>query len=140
MNMFTKIVVTVMLYLGQGASMHAQQHDFAEYVIRRRTLVEAIKKEYSATSGTILLFAGFETDRHRFRQESSFFYLTGLHEPSTVLMMQVNGAATLYVPHCGSTRAKWIASPIELTQENSATLGMDHILPLGKECNGYQLH
>jgi len=116
-------------------------YDYAEHVIRRKNLVEAVKQTHAdRTQGVIVLFAGFEPECSRFLQESSFFYYTGICEPGVALIIDLQGSTTLYVPNCGSVRAKWVAAPLELTQKNSAILGVDRVEHLGQQCTGYQIH
>lgn len=113
--------------------------DFSPYISRRKELLKAVK-EMPSNNGLIVLFAGFEDDCKAFRQESSFFYLTGIQEPGIVLTMDMQGKTTLYIPNCGDTRAKWVFSHIALTQNNAKLLGVDVIETLGSQCAGYQLH
>jgi Xaa-Pro aminopeptidase len=117
-----------------------QNHDFSINALRRRDLVNGIREEYRDKTGIIVIFAGFEGECRAFRQESSFYYLTGISEPGIVLVIDLNGKSTLYVPNCGPLRSKWVFSPIELIQENAKKLGIDEITVLGIECVGYQFH
>lgn len=126
----------------QGISMFmgvSGNHDFSIFVSRRKDLLQAVKQS-GAQSGLIVLFAGFEDDCRSFKQESSFFYLTGIQEPGVVLVMDMQGKTTLYKPNCGDTRSQWVFSPIELTDANAKKLGLDAIAPLGQACAGYQIH
>lgn len=117
-----------------------KKHDFSVNVLRRRDLITAIKQEHAGKDGVVLLFAGFESDGTRFKQESSFFYYTGLVEPGLVLAIDLQGKSTLYMPNCGESRATWMHSPIELSQKNAANLGLDQVKVLGSLCAGYQFH
>lgn len=109
------------------------------YVERRKTLIEACKKE--GKTGLIALFGGFERECSVFRQESSFYYLTGLTEPGLVMVLDLrNERSALYVPNCGAEREKWVLSPINLTPDNASKVGFDAIEYLGAQCAGYQFH
>jgi Xaa-Pro aminopeptidase len=109
------------------------------YATRGKELLGAIKEEHPEREhGLVMLIAGFEHDRSMFWQESSFYYYTGITEPGAVLQLDFSGTSTLYVPNCGSSREQWMHSPIELTQENAKTLGLDKITVLGDQCAGYQ--
>ncbi len=120
--------------------MNHQKQDFSIFKTRRKELVNRLQEQYPDTQqGLIVLIAGFEADRVRFWQESSFFYYTGITEPGTVLTMDMAGHTTLYVPNCGDTRAQWVYSSIQLTEANAKTLGMDTVTTLGDRCTGYQL-
>lgn len=106
---------------------------------RRQNLINSITKAYPNKTGTILLFASLETERTRFRQESSFYYYTGLEEPGIVLAIDLTGQTVLYVPAYSDARSKWVVS--ELTQASREQLsqwGIDRIEFLGSACKGYQ--
>jgi Xaa-Pro aminopeptidase len=110
------------------------------YRNRRSVLLERIASEYPSKQGALVLFAGFEHDGAPFRQESSFFYLSGIAEPGVVLFVDLDGKTTLYIPNCGETRAQWVMEPIPLTQENAQELGVDFVKPLGAQCVSYSFH
>lgn len=114
-------------------------HDFSLYKMRRHELVKRVKNAHPHTRGLIVLFAGFEQDRVSFWQESSFYYYTGIVEPGVVTMLDLEGHATLFVPHFGKNRAQWMDTPLPLIQSNAAVLGFDEITNLGEECGGYQI-
>lgn len=119
--------------------MAVENKDFSLFISRRNELLKSVKQTHKS-DGLIVLFAGFEDECKAFRQESSFFYLTGIQEPSVVLTIDMSGKSTLYIPNCGDTRSKWVFSPIALTQDNAKMLGIDAIETLGSQCAGYQLH
>lgn len=110
------------------------------YKNRRKVLLERIASEYPSKHGALVLFASFEHDGAQFRQEGSFFYLTGIREPGVALVVELDGNATLYIPHCGETRAQWVMEPIPLKQENAQELGVDFVKPLGAQCMSYSFH
>ena len=116
--------------------------DYSEFIRRRKDFVQKIKVQYQDQQPAvrILLFAGFEDDRSVFRQDSSFYYLTGLEEPGTVLMMDLEGNAILFYPNCYEERSKWMRIPAELDPENAYLLGFEKVIPLGKKCAGFSLH
>ncbi len=113
--------------------------DFNVYALRRKDLVNRIKEHHSSNHGTVMILSGFETERSVFWQESSFFYYTGVTEPSTVLTIDLDGKSALYEPNFGGARKQWVYSPIELTQENAKILGVDTVAVLGEKCAGYML-
>src|SRR5208282_5052927 len=95
------------------------------YRNRRTALLEKIRAQYpQKKDGALVLFAGFEHDAAPFRQEGSFFYLTGITEPGVALFVELDGKTTLYIPNCGAERAKWVKELIPLTQENAQELGV----------------
>jgi len=114
--------------------------DVAEYQQRRKNLVELIKKNYPDKDGAILLFAGFEHEHARFRQESSFFYFTGIEEPGAALLLDMDGKATLFISNHGTVRAKWVLAALDVTEEKAHSVGVDAIEYLGEQCDGYQLY
>lgn len=115
--------------------------DFSVPILRRKELLAMVKQEYPAIKkGAILLLAGFENERVAFRQESSFYYLTGITEPSIAVLIDLEGRTTLFIPNCAVDRSRWLYSAVELNQENAASLGFNEIVPLGKQCAGFQLH
>ena len=109
---------------------------------RRQELVQLIKnKNPQLSQGLILILAGIEHSRTVFRQESSFYYLTGITEPGAALVLDLDGNATLYVPNFGSNRAQWVSSSLDLTAPDAAKkLGYERIENLGELCVGYQFH
>ncbi len=115
-------------------------HDYGINKLRVQDLLADIKQTHPDKKGVVLLFAGFEDDKHRFVQESSFYYLTGLHEPAVVLMIDLDGRKTLYVPNCMQERSKWVVAPLELNSAYAKKIGVDEIKLLGTTCAGYQMH
>lgn len=122
---------------------HKQEiKDYSEFTQRRKAFAQKVKDQYKdlESPARIILFAGFEDDRTPFRQDSSFYYLTGIEEPGTVLMMDLEGNSILFYPNCYEARSKWMRTPPELDPENAYLLGMEQVTPLGKECAGFSLH
>ena len=54
---------------------------YTPYIERRKLLQTALSEAYPGKKGSVILFAGFEHHRYAFRQESTFYYFTGLEEP-----------------------------------------------------------
>lgn len=105
---------------------------------RRAQLIENIRAAHAeASTGAVLLFAAFETEKHAFRQESSFYYYTGITEPGVALWIDLTGKTTLFVPNCSAVRAKWVACTVAPTQEHAKQLGVDEIHVLGDLLPGY---
>lgn len=99
---------------------------------RRQELVARITEEYPTRSGVVLLFAGFESERYVFRQESSFYYLSGIEEPASALVIDLAGETTLYVPHFADSRAQWVH-----TDTSPQSCGVDKVELLGEAMRGY---
>lgn len=117
-----------------------KKHDFSVNILRRRDLITAIKQENSGKDGVVVLFAGFESDGKAFKQESSFYYYTGITEPGLALMVDLNGKSTLFVPNSGDSRSAWMHSSVELSQSNAANIGINQVRVLGAACASYQFH
>src|SRR5579871_149554 len=100
-----------------------QEQNFSVYKERRQQLIQSIKDQYPNKQGIVMLFAGFESSGTVFRQESSFYYLTGIREPGVVLVMDLGGQTDLYIPQCDQERAKWMIMHTPLTQSNAGLLG-----------------
>ena len=106
------------------------------YKIRRTKLLESIRAQYpDVKKGVVLLFASLENDKHEFRQESSFYYLTGITEPGVVLCMYLDGAETLFIPNYGQRRDQWV----NVFGCDTQNCGVDAVEMLGKPCVGYTL-
>jgi Xaa-Pro aminopeptidase len=109
---------------------------------RRNELISLVQQQHKdVSSGKILLFANFERDGYFYKQDSSFYYFTGLEEPAAVLCLDLaTSQSMLFVPNFGKERAKWVAEAIEPDKEKAHALGFDAIEYLGKPCVGYQCH
>lgn len=105
---------------------------------RRQKLLETIKKHYSDTKrGAVLLFSDFENTGTVFRQESSFYYLTGISQPACALVIDLSGKETLYIPHYGKEREKWVSSVMSADQQTARSCEVDEIVVSGDEMHGY---
>lgn len=119
-----------------------QNQDMSMFMARRHTLCQKIKAAYPEQSnGLLVLFADFEKERMRFRQESSFYYLTGITEPAVAIIIDLaTEQTTLYIPHYSTDRAQWMPSElIERIKQNPAYAGIDTIAYKGSTVNGYQM-
>ena len=123
----------------QDCGSHKKK-DFGLYGERRATLLQMLKdRNPTAAPGVVLFIADFEREKVRFRQESSFYYMTGIEEPATMLMLdQESGTSTLYIPDFGKERAKWVQSEVDI--HAGPLLGIDTIAYAGNPCKGYQCH
>lgn len=125
-----------------SSEKHGFEQDFSLYAARRKKLLADVAAKHGGTNkhSLIVLWAGFESERHAFRQESSFYYFTGIEEPGVVLVMTMDGKAVFYVPNCATERAQWVASAVPLTQENARMIGADDVRMLGEKCSKYQIY
>jgi len=114
-----------------------EQNDFSCYVARRNNLIKKIKQAYpDVQDGVVVLFAGFEHGPIAFCQEHNFYYLTGIKEPGIVLVLDMAGQSTLYVPDDIKKRALWVTDLVALIPENVQRLGFDEIIELKGSCQG----
>ena len=105
---------------------------------RRQKLLELVKKNNpEVKNGAILLMADFESYSAVFRQESSFYYFTGLSQPACALLIGLDGKETLYIPHYGQQRDQWVSSPINADQKTAHMYEVDEIAVWGEVTQGY---
>ena len=72
-----------------------EKEPLAEYASRRARVAEQIK------GGALIIFGAPDSDLTKFKQEDSFYYLTGFNEPDAVLLMDTSGdevEETLFIP------------------------------------------
>ncbi len=110
--------------------------NFALFKQRRQRFVQTIKKTHAASNGVVIVGAGFEQDRYAFRQESSFYYLTGISEPAALLFLYLDGRDVLYIPRFGTAREQWLNVKIA-GQQDAARYALDQVCLLGAACRGY---
>ena len=110
---------------------------------RRTELIKNIQQAHPEKSqnGIIILFAGFEHEGTSFKQESSFFYLTGIQEPAAALAIDIESQkTTLYIPHFGNERDKWIANALNTHEKTAHAYGIENIQYSGDPSKGYQAY
>lgn len=96
------------------------------------------QNDFFKEDGIVIVGGGFETVRTVFRQESNFYYLTGVLEPGAVLVMYEN-RDVLYLPNYGKKRSQWVTESVQVSSEWAATLQVDEIKELGAECSSYAI-
>lgn len=117
------------------------KQDRSVFARRRVELWAALEQEFpELDKGCIIIPASFETSHCQFRQDSSFYYLTGIEEPACVLMIQKEGHSTLFVPHYGVSRSLWVSSKLEELVEDPSAFEFDAVQYLGEQITGYQAH
>lgn len=115
--------------------------NFSVFIERRIALLNKVREAHAGKKGVVLLWASAEYERVKFRQDSSFYYYTGITEPSVILTIDIeSGRTTLYTPACATDRSIWVASDMPLVQDNAALMGIDTITDLGNPCAGYQMN
>lgn len=105
--------------------------------IRREALIEKIKKVYPDKKGSLLFCAGFDRDRSKFHQDSSFYYFVGIDEPALIFMQSIDSEMhCLYEPCYATNRSVWL--PIKKNEKMLKDSGIEKITFLGKSIKGYE--
>ena len=110
--------------------------DYTIFIQRRKQLVASLQNAHPDKKGVIVLFAGFEDEKRAFRQDSTFYYLTGLEEPACVLVMD-ESATTLWVPQYATARSKWVDTIVQADKAEALAWGINDIKHLGHPCKGF---
>lgn len=108
------------------------------YAQRRTELVSHVKKTFPQQVGPILLVGRFEHERHKFRQDSTFYYYTGVQEPGSIVLLELDGSSTLYIPAFATDRAQWLEGALKADQQTADRLGFSRLAHLGQPFKGYQ--
>jgi Xaa-Pro aminopeptidase len=116
--------------------MDKKQHFTIQEFIQRK---ENLLKNLGSQNGIILLFSGFEQSGLKFKQESSFYYFTGINEPACVWMSDFSGNTTLFTPNCPA-RAHWISSAIDPQNFKTEDFAFDEVKHLGEPTKNYEFY
>lgn len=115
--------------------------NFSYVINRRKELVKRIKEEHKdAKKGIVIFFANFEDEQRIFRQESFFYYYTGIEDPGVAFSIELDGTTTLWVPGCSVSRADWYLCDIDFLTKNSKQAGIDHVKTLGTPVKKFTIH
>ncbi len=115
------------------------KQSYAFYDRRRKELIDTLKKQNpTIKNGAVMLLAGFEDGKHTFRQESSFYYYTGLTEPGLVLIIELSGKSRLFIPAYATPRSDWLVEEVVATKECAQNLSLSEVSYLGKPQQGYE--
>ena len=111
------------------------------FIRRRAELCRRLKEEHN--DGVVILFADFEIERYRFRQDSSFYYFTGVTEPGAIVLLNLDGTSVLYLPPFGAVREQWVNVQARLSSDDGGAsareLGFTSVDALGEQPRGYSL-
>lgn len=107
------------------------------YRVRINALIALLKKSFPHKKGIVVLCADFEREREPFYQDSSFYYLTGLLEPSVVYVCTFDGEAVLYEPAYTIERSVWL--PVTYNKHYLQELNIASTKMLGEKVAGYSL-
>lgn len=110
----------------------------AAHVARRNTLFDLIKKMYPDKTGALLLASAFEHEREPFYQDSSFYYIVGLLEPSVVFFQSLDKEAVLYEPNYATDRSVWL--PLMYDNKYLQELDIPQRELLGDTVPGYAMN
>jgi len=111
--------------------------EVTQFQERRNQLIARVKQYHDMSRGAIVIPAGMErpSSSVTFRQDPTFYYLTGVHEPACVCLIWLSGATELYVPVYPEFRQRWVQSDITEASDPHA-YGCDVIAPAGKKQAG----
>lgn len=79
-----------------------------EIYAERRARLHKTVQEGTQKPLAIVIFAALERLYTTFRQDNSFYYLTGIQEPGWVLVIDEKGVSHLYVPQTTIDRSVWL--------------------------------
>lgn len=103
--------------------------DLAHFATRRQRVLERLG------SGVLVLFAAKQTIRNNdvenpYRQDSDFYYLTGIEDPGLVLVLAGGKTpkTTLFVTEQDATRAQWDGPKVSIAEAKDR-YGADEALP-----------
>ena len=111
------------------------------YKSRRKDLCNYIKETYpeSGDNSLIVLFGNYQFDGQPFIQESSFYYVSGVQEPASVLIIDMKSTVTLYIPLYQTDRAIWEHEPITCDAATAQKLQVNTIEYLGSAVPGHHI-
>lgn len=116
--------------------MTTRELDMTNVFARRRAALFEFFGLVGHKDPVLVLTANFEQDTERFRQDSTFYYLTGVSEPGAIMVCSKEGAI-LYVPRYATLRERWVEEVITPSKEMSQLLGLTDIRYLGAARPGY---
>ncbi|CDK30522.1 aminopeptidase P N-terminal domain-containing protein [Candidatus Babela massiliensis] len=117
-----------------------EKSELSLYSSRRERLIKQVKSNYPNKKGLILLFSSFENERYKFRQNSNFYYYSGLEEPGIILSLDLLGSQVIYMPKYKETKAKWTESVLsDFNQKTLERFKIKDIKCLGQACKGYSV-
>ncbi|MCF7899057.1 Xaa-Pro peptidase family protein [Candidatus Babeliales bacterium] len=114
--------------------------DYSLFKNRREQVLDFLRRENPELKNSMMmLFADYENSRNVFRQESSFYYLTGITEPGAVLCSYLDGTEILYLPNYGGVREKWVSTAFKDNNEESLSklFCVSQVKFLGQSCKSY---
>ena len=117
------------------------KNNYSVFRDRFEKLKSLIAAKYpESPNGIILLLGNFEHETIKFKQESSFYYLTGIEEPGSVLTSPISSDGILFVPRYQEPRSKWMSGCIEPSDKQAQEIFVQNIEYLGDACRGYNIY
>ncbi|KKQ49108.1 MAG: Aminopeptidase P domain protein [candidate division TM6 bacterium GW2011_GWF2_38_10] len=111
--------------------------DFTLFADRRDRLLSVLDDVYGFEGPALFLtLADFEGLRTSFRQDSTFYYFTGITEPAAIGCFYLQGHSTLYIPKFWEQRAMWVTSTIGMSSD-PGHYGFNEIRALGNAEKSY---
>ncbi|HJM68479.1 MAG TPA: aminopeptidase P N-terminal domain-containing protein [Candidatus Babeliales bacterium] len=117
------------------SELHPPKITLSEYAARRIELCRRVQEEKGVKSGVILSIAGLDDDsnaRYEFVQDCDHHYLTGSDLSGTVLLMELSGKSTLFIPN-NSERRGFAEGELDTTKESANSVVVDEIKYLGSD-------
>jgi len=114
---------------------------YVAYQERRSNVVKAIQKAYpDVKKGFVFFFAAFEDPDIVFRQESTFYYFSGIDIGDLAISIDIsNQESCLYIPNCVEERKKWCGGALEPTSQEAQRFSFGKIETVGQKINGFRL-
>ncbi len=109
--------------------------DFIQFRERRQALIERVKEQHGIAEGVIILAGAYESEYTQFRQDSTFYYFTGIDEPACVCVIWLSGETHIYVPEYPEYRNRWVLSNIT-SESNPHAYKVDGIFAAGQRQAG----
>ena len=101
----------------------------AEYASRRARVAEQIK------GGALIVFGAPDSDLAKFKQEDSFYYLTGFNEPDAALLIDTTGDEVeeiLFIPPRNAGQERWTGVTTSPGDEGQKETGVKSVQVSGE--------
>lgn len=114
--------------------------DYSLFKHRRDSLLAMVLEASPFTGPSLFLtIADFESARIPFRQDSFFYYFTGILEPGGIGCFPVAGPSTIYLPKFWDQRLRWVTPSIKLA-DDPQHFCVDELRALGNAESAYCFH
>lgn len=110
-----------------------------DYKTIRNECISRIKKQYGHAIKAVLFLSNNEDEHAPFRQNSNFYYLTGINDPGMALLIDIEkGISKLYYSRYKIVRDIWVVTNTNYQDIDPSKFGFELISPLGEPISGYQ--